>query len=489
MKKLIIVGLVMLLMVGCANTRDLSAQVMSNTGIKEKAESLYADVGDIAGFMPDEQPNLYNTLWLIKIMNFLGIEIDNKRSIGQWANSIDILDDQSMEDIGLNGLPLEVRYVFYLDLLNELGLELPSDVKNQMVETLVSMDLTSITNTRSYYLADLNEKLGYPIPDFENIVRPAVQSGAAETYVINESSTIKEISDAFKLKVERNVNRISDIKFTVEKEFADGMLHNLISFGVADPQVVYQVLYTGDYKVTSAQKAEIGQFINAIMLKDQGWGNLSTPFDLDNTYFALEIYSVANALNELNSDGINRYLVSYFYNNYSNKKELTTLDIINLRTLTLCFSILHNKPALNEVKKIITQKLNTVDASEVNAQFMDALLAINMSLGEFLEFNNLSPELQESIFQLIDKLNQKELKYFNNVYHLYLLKAFTKTLSGEEVSVLKTFINADGGLAGEKGDVSQIGDTYYFLKLAYYLDMELPDNGKMIREFYNEPIG
>lgn len=283
---------------------------------------------------------------------------------------------------------------------------------------------------------------------------------------ISEAFLINGISNA---KAENTVTIDENLVKETFKEFIN--LNSPI-----DPQIMFYMLsLSKKEKIDSKDRKEFSKTFNALLIQEKAWGDISKVLDLDATYFSLEILSHYGKLKSINTASINKYLD----NNLASIQSVETLglgEMFSLRTLALGYDVLENRKSLETIKNIVIQKMKNSKEENLDPVTLDCILTIAIVTNT--EFNLFfTDHMKMKNKEMIDDLSVKKGKSFQELYTLYLYKLMSGELSSEDLNKLieltSVFINEEGGISNYTGEQPTIIDTYNYVKLTKYLDLQV----------------
>lgn len=150
--------------------------------------------------------------------------------------------------------------------------------------------------------------------------------------------------------------------------------------------------------------------------------------------------------------------------------------MFSLRTLALGYDVLENRKSLETIKNIVIQKMKNSKEENLDPVTLDCILTIAIVTNT--EFNLFfTDHMKMKNKEMIDDLSVKKGKSFQELYTLYLYKLMSGELSSEDLNKLieltSVFINEEGGISNYTGEQPTIIDTYNYVKLTKYLDLQV----------------
>ncbi|KWX72184.1 hypothetical protein AMQ84_26255 [Paenibacillus riograndensis] len=503
MNKIIICLLVIsMILIGCSKDEIQQDINFSQDLISEK----YLELNHIAGFKNEHNISLYHTLWILKMYKLLGISIPDYGSISRWILSIDVTEKKQREEVGLTGLPMQDSIQIYLEILDTLDISIKKSeqiiLEIRKIEELIgpvnSDNVTEYSKLLNIYkLLDIETNKVKWSETYFSILKDNIRDlstyNKSQLGVYNLMSNVfgdkkihissldfRKISEAFLIK---EISKAKpDNVVTIDQGLVKKALKEFINLNPSmDPQIMFYMLSLSEKEqIDSKDRKEFSKTFDALLIQKKAWGDNSKVLDLDTTYFSLEILRHYGKLNSINTTSINKYLDNYL----GSIQSLETLglgEMFSLRTLALSYDVLENRKSLKTIKNIVFQKMKNSKEENLDPVTLDCILTIAIVTNT--EFNLFFPDhMKVKNKEVIDDLSVKKGKSFQEVYILYLYKLMSDELSSEDLNKLieltSVFLNKEGGISSYSGEQPTISDTYNYVKLTSYLNLQVNEATK-----------
>ncbi|KFM95730.1 hypothetical protein D0U04_22495 [Bacillus clarus] len=482
----------------------------------------YKETSKQAGFTSDQEPDIYNTYWFVKIYKLYDLEIQNKEEIKKWLKDYNIIqrlnsnNSDALNDEQIN-LTLE-----YINLCNELDVKISKSTEKELLSKFKKLENTVQTKNGSIKfnpsLIKLSTILKQEIPNKEGVIFTLKElleenptSKIYYTYLLMfldekiEQDSIKNLeinsklnSEEKKLKIEtlndlyylKTIYTYYDIDFA-HKISEEDITNVITSYINNDPQLsaqfLYKTLFITSLKAPNKHLDDLFEYLNSTRLKN-GWINPAKLIDINSTYYGLLIGKYYSTLNNLNKQKINNYLTTTF----EELKKTWDKNYVYLNPLLDSVLILENNDFKKECQIFITQKVNEeVQKTDPNSRILMELIKASFSLNIQKQFKeNFSNDIQEKLYNNLQQTTTNE----QSIYEFYpeiLLDDFFNNESSKQkhLTELNQYKNnKSNGYSDQVGQIDSVDATIAALTSLQHSNHTSEDTLKYLKKHLTTEI-
>lgn len=479
---------------------------LNSNNIEQRMESsfqgYYGNSGYNAGFKRMQGDNmLYQTIWAIKLFKLSsgGKSPEYSFEIISNLKKTNIFSDKEW----LQGMPLDLGILYYVEIFNELNIAIPQHTKNEIesyIYTNISKKISSkdssgivwngltLIRLQSQINMETFNSMMSILKEQQSIYYYYFQAQVNNSLNTNEISEIKKFN-VFKENQSQILNYISienlyylyEINILVKLDFQvvqpyenqiSELLKSLFEFSNnIDSKIFTFILIINENNLTEKNKQDLQTFLNGTKLL-YGWGNSKNTFSLLETYYGIEIAKHNQLIKEIKSKELLRFLDSK--RREINSEALSLNNILELNLLIKIYIELDVTESLNEINNSLKYKLNALDNNLINqltlASLGESILQLKQS-GLLLEFPTGYKDSVENVIKMLETKNEKSIE---EVYQLFIIKKLFEQ-KDNLINVHRMFLEfkTDEGFCMYKAGVPSIEAYNVYLKFLKYSEIDV----------------
>ncbi len=487
--KLLIILIVIfnLMLVSCApQNQEVASSAQQQFNIPFEYGKFYKETESESGFSNLIEPDLYNSYWIINLMDTFHYTPTNKNEIKKWIEQFNI--EEKLDTIKDSQDEKAELFITYLSLKKKMDIPFKakdkdlanniimntskevdlSDKKIQInfskikIYTLLGLEIDNkeeitknlnlcIENDQEnklyyiYLLSLLGEKVD--VSSFNNINLINENNSKLNVFAINKLYYLKEISKFYKIEFQQNIN----------KDALKEIIDNYISGNKEDTtvQILFKVLFVFQKQVGKEDIQRLFKYFEGIKSYN-GWNKPNQTIDLVSTSYGLEIAEHYKVKNKLNINGINNYLQNAF------KKINTNFDtnLFYLKFYINSILITQDEKKIQETKDLVNSKFKEMlNSKEKNYIYLIELMNCSILLNTHETLNKQITDQQHT--EILEFVN-KQLENTSNLYVLYNQSIYNKFTGINDENIYDkviTHFQEDGGFAIELNNPSTVEGT------------------------------
>lgn len=476
-----------LMLVSCApQNQEAASSAQQNFDIPFEYGKFYKETESESGFSHLIEPDLYNSYWIINLMDTFHYTPTNKNELKKWIEQFNIEEKlDTMKDSQDEKAEL---FITYLSLKKKMDIPFKAKDKdlanNIIMNTSKEVDLSdkkiqvNFSKIKIYTLLDLEidnkeeltkdlnlciendqeNKLYYiyllsllgkkvDVSSFNNINLINENNSKLNVFAINKLYYLKEISKFYNIEFQQNIN----------KDALKEIIDNYISGNKEDTtaQILFKVLFVFQKQVGKEDIQRLFKYFEGIKSYN-GWNKPNQTIDLVSTSYGLEIAEHYKVKNKLNINGINNYLQNAF------KKINKNLDtnLFYLKFYINSILITQDEKKIKETKDLVNSKFKEMlNSKEKNYIYLIELMNCSILLNTHETLNKQITDQQRT--EILEFAN-KQAENTSNLHVLYSQSIYNKFIGVNDEKIYDkviTHFQEDGGFAIELNNPSTVEGT------------------------------
>lgn len=495
-----------LMLVSCApQNQEAASSAQQNFDIPFEYGKFYKETESESGFSHLIEPDLYNSYWIINLMDTFHYTPTNKNELKKWIEQFNIEEKlDTMKDSQDEKAEL---FITYLSLKKKMNIPFKAKDKdlanNIIMNTSKEVDLSdkkiqvNFSKIKIYTLLDLEidnkeeltkdlnlciendqeNKLYYiyllsllgkkvDVSSFNNINLINENNSKLNVFAINKLYYLKEISKFYNIEFQQNIN----------KDALKEIIDNYISGNKEDTtaQILFKVLFVFQKQVGKEDIQRLFKYFEGIKSYN-GWNKPNQTIDLVSTSYGLEIAEHYKVKNKLNINGINNYLQNAF------KKINKNLDtnLFYLKFYINSILITQDEKKIKETKDLVNSKFKEMlNSKEKNYIYLIELMNCSILLNTHETLNKQITDQQRT--EILEFVN-KQAENTSNLHVLYSQSIYNKFIGVNDEKIYDkviTHFQEDGGFAIELNNPSTVEGTLTAVATLKYSNYSFNKNQK-----------